>query len=156
MAYETTKVSQQKTWGDINALLYSHGCFASRQTDEPGKGFIIEFITKREAVLEGKKKFRQQAIRIPITYDFHGCNTKRQKEQEVRTKWRSVFYWLKAQFDAIDKDIVMFEQAFMADTVIPLPGGGSTRLIEHFLPEIVGGKVLKPPDFKMLLDGVED
>jgi len=152
MAYESTQVSPIRTWGDINALLYSHECSASRYTDEINKGFAVEFITKRTAVIEDKKVPRNHAVRIPVTFDFSQCNTKKQREQEIRTKWRSVFYWLKAQFDAIDKGIVLFEQVFLADTVLPLPGGRSIRLIDHVLPDLVGGKALKPPDFRMLLE----
>lgn len=80
---------------------------------------------------EGRKG--KQLVRMPVAYDYSRCKTPNQKEQERRTKWRSLYYYVKAVFDAVDKGIVMVEQAFMADTVVSLPNGEQKRVIEAFL-----------------------
>ena len=62
---------------------------------------------------------------MPVEYNFKGLDTPIKREQERRTKWRSLFYYIKAIFDAVDKGLVTIEQAFLADTVlvltVPLP-----------------------------------
>lgn len=134
MAYEQTSVDAMKSWGEICKVLYSHGCEATRYT-ETQDGFIMEFI--RASVTEGRKG--KQLVRMPVAYDYSRCKTPNQKEQERRTKWRSLYYYVKAVFDAVDKGIVMVEQAFMADTVVSLPSGEQKRVIEAFLPQVSHG-----------------
>jgi hypothetical protein len=134
MAYETTSVDCMKSWGEICKVLYSHGCEATRYTDMPD-GFIVEFI---RVSLAGGVKGRQ-VVRMPIRYDYSKCKTPNQKEQEKRTKWRSLYHYVKAVFDAVDKGIVMVEQAFMADTLVTLPSGEQARVIEAFLPQVSRG-----------------
>ena len=134
MAYEQTSVDAMKSWGEICKVLYSHGCEATRYTETP-EGLIIEFI--RVSTAGGQKG--KQVVRMPVAYDYSRCKTPNQKEQEKRTKWRSLFYYIKAIFDAVDKGIVMVEQAFMADTVVSLPSGEQKRVIEAFLPQVSHG-----------------
>lgn len=134
MAYEQTSVDAMKSWGEICKVLYSHGCEATRYTETPD-GFIMEFI--RVSMAEGRKG--KQLVRMPVAYDYSRCKTPNQKEQERRTKWRSLYYYVKAVFDAVDKGIVMVEQAFMADTVVSLPSGEQKRVIEAFLPQVSHG-----------------
>ena len=134
MAYEKTTVDCMKSWGEVCKILYAHGCEATRYTETPD-GFIIEFI-RVSASERGKGK---QVVRMPIRYDFSQCKTPNHAEQERRTKWRSLYYYVKAVFDAVDKGIVMVEQAFMADTVVSLPSGEQRRVIEAFLPQVSRG-----------------
>lgn len=134
MAYETTSVDCMKSWGEICKVLYSHGCEATRYTEMPD-GFQIEFSMKK--VVGGRGG--HQAVRMPVMYDFSSCRTEAQKEQEKRTKWRSLYYYIKAVFDAIDKGLVLTEQAFMADTVVFLPDGRDVRVIDALIPQIASG-----------------
>ncbi|MCK9601040.1 MAG: hypothetical protein M0R06_18505 [Sphaerochaeta sp.] len=134
MSYESTQVPEMKSWGEICKVLYSHGCEATRYTETP-EGFIMEFI--RASVTDGQKG--KQLVRMPVSYDYSRCKTPNQREQEKRTKWRSLYYYVKAVFDAVDKGIVMVEQAFMADTVVSLPSGEQKRVIEAFLPQVSHG-----------------
>lgn len=133
-AYEGTDVDAMKSWGDICKVLYSHGCEATRYT-ETSSGFIVEFI--RVSMANGRKG--KQIVRMPVGYNYSRCKTTKQMEQERRTKWRSLYYYVKAVFDAVDKGIVMVEQAFMADTVVSLPSGEQKRVIEAFLPQVSHG-----------------
>jgi hypothetical protein len=134
MPYEKTTIDPMKSWGEICRVLYSHGCEATRYTELPD-GFIVEFI--RVSIFGGVKG--KQIVKMPVKYDFSGCKTVQQQEQERRTKWRSLFYYVKATFDAVDKGIVTIEQAFMADTVVSLPSGEQKRVIEAFLPQVSRG-----------------
>jgi len=134
MSYESTQVPEMKSWGEICKVLYSHGCEATRYTETP-EGFIIEFI--RVSMAGGQKG--KQVVRMPVAYDYSRCKTPNQREQERRTKWRSLYYYVKAAFDAVDKGIVMVEQAFMADTVVCLPSGEQARVIDAFLPQVSRG-----------------
>jgi len=134
MAYEKTTVDSMKSWGAVCKVLYSHGCEATRYT-ESQEGFIVEFI--RVSIVGGIKG--KQVVRMPVRYDYSKSRTEQQKEQERRTKWRSLFYYIKAIFDAVDKGLVTVEQAFMADTMVSLPSGEQKRVIEAFLPQVSRG-----------------
>lgn len=128
MAYEHTSVDIMKSWSEICKVLYSHGCEATRYTETP-QGFIIEFL---------RTKPTKHVVKMPVQYNFKGLDTSVKREQEKRTKWRSLFYYIKAVFDAIDKGIVTIEQAFLADTVLML-NGESKRAIEFMLPSVASG-----------------
>lgn len=134
MPYEKTTVDPMRSWGEICKILYAHGCEATRYT-ELAEGFIIEFIrVSMNAGVKGK-----QVVKMPVRYDYSKARTVQMKEQERRTKWRSLFYYIKATFDAVDKGLVTIEQAFMADTVVSLPSGEQKRVIEAFLPQVSRG-----------------
>ena len=90
---------------------------------------------------------RQFLVQLPIRFDFRWCKTDQHRAQERRTRWRALFYYLKAVFDAIDKGIVLQEQAFMADLVLRLPNGETTRVVEAVLPQLTAGR---SPDLKAM------
>ena len=73
-----------------------------------------------------------------MEYRYPDRATPAQREQWRRTKWRSLFHWIKAQFDAIDQGIASYEQAFLSDTVVLLPNGGRSRVIDAIRPELNG------------------
>lgn len=138
MAYEKTTVDAMKSWGEINSILYAHGCEGTSYSEIPERGFQIEFVRRVEG--------RPVLVRIPVAYDLEPRQrngkpvppTAAQREQERRTKWRSLYYWIKAQFDAMDKGIVSYEQAFLADIVVGLPDGRRSRVIDAIRPELDG------------------
>jgi hypothetical protein len=134
MPYEKTTVDSMKSWGEICKILYAHGCEATRYTDS-ADGFIVEFI--RVSVVDGVKG--KQMVKMPVRYDYSKARTEQARDQERRTKWRSLFYYIKATFDAVDKGLVTVEQAFFADTVVSLPSGEQKRVLEAFLPQVARG-----------------
>jgi hypothetical protein len=161
MAYETTDVPAMQSYGEIVALLAMHGCDSTRHTEQPD-GFILEFV---RPINNGRV-----LVKIPVRYELtpkkHSNRlsptplTKCQIEQEKRTKWRGLYFYLKGVFDAVDKHIVMFEQAFLADTVMALPNGRSGRLIELMpgahIGEIIDSQfLLEEPavEYRKLPDG---
>ncbi len=145
MAYEKTTVDAMSSWGDINVILYAHGCEATSQSEIPEHGFQIEFVRN-----DGGKR---TLVRIPVSYRFEPRMTAKQREQEKRTKWRSLYHWIKAQFDAIDKGIVSYEQVFLSDIVVHLPGGQQSRIIDAIRPDLAPGQVF---DLSRLLPAPTD
>jgi hypothetical protein len=133
MAYETTTVDCMKSWGEINSILYKHKCEATAYSEIPNRGFQIEFVKKVNN--------RNVLVRVPVMYTFDKGMTEKMMEQEKRTKWRSLFYWVKAQFDAIDKGIVSYEQAFLADVVAQLPNGEQVRVIDALMPGLQNNEI---------------
>jgi hypothetical protein len=130
MAYEKTLVDAMKSWGEINSVLYAHGCEGTSYSEIPEKGFQIEFVRRVDG--------RPTLVRVPVEYRYPDRATPAQREQWRRTKWRSLFHWIKAQFDAIDQGIASYEQAFLSDTVVLLPNGGRSRVIDAIRPELNG------------------
>ena len=134
MAYESTTVTVERSQSEINRLLYNHGCEATRFTNTPD-GAIIDFI--RLEVKDGRE--RRIAVSLPVRYRLSEKMTQKQMQQHIRTKWRSVFYWLKAQFDAMDQGIIAYEEAFMPNLIVALPNGTSGRLRE-LMPQLSNGQ----------------
>lgn len=148
MAYEHTSVDTMKSWGEICRVLYSHGVEATRYT-ENSTGIVIEFVR----IVKAKDgTTTKRVVKMPVYYDFKGLDTPAKQDQEKRTKWRSLFYYIKATFDAIDQGIVGYEQAFLADTVLLLPSGVSVRVIEAMRPSLKSNcmdpfvPLLEPPE----------
>ena len=70
------------------------------------------------------------------------------KEQEVRSRWRGLLLCIKAKFEAVDRGVETFEEAFLSHVMAE---DGRT-VAEHAVPrlrEIVSGSVpLLPPPTK--------
>lgn len=137
MAYETTTIDPMKSWGEICAVVYAHGCEGTSYSEIPTKGFEVQFI-KSTTLGDSPRK---TMVRIPVFFKFPDKATPKMREQEIRTKWRSLYYYIKAVFDAIDKGIVTYEQVFLADMVMSLPNGEQSRVIDAMLPDQATGGV---------------
>ena len=134
-AYGKSEVPVARSMHHIQSMLYDHDCESTRFTDTP-EGFTIEFLrpVKRP---DGVKKM---VVSLPVRYDYAGCTTTLQKEQRKRTMWRSSFHYLKAMFDSIEKNIIPFEEAFLANFVVELPDGTKGRVKNLVLPKALAEK----------------
>jgi hypothetical protein len=123
MAYAaTTTVSVEKTRWEIETLLRKHMADGVRV----GENWVELF-----SVVEFKMKNRALRFRLSLACDIPEA-TQKQKEQFVRSRWRALLLTIKAKLESVEASIEVFDEAFMAQTVMP---DGKT-VAEHALPRI--------------------
>lgn len=151
-AYSTTSVPLLQSIEEVRKLVMSHGGVGFRYTQVP-EGITIEW-----GWTKGGQNF---LARLPVRFDFSPrpgryvgqkvALTEAQREQEMRTKARSLMYYLKATYDAIDKGIVLQEQAFMGDLLMRLPNGDAARTMDVLLPQIAAGQAVNADLNRLML-----
>ena len=120
MAYaEGTQVSPEKSRAEIERTLKRYGC----------DGFMFGWEGRR-AVLQFRAhdRYVRFILQMPNLADFAQTSggrkrNKSQQEQaaeaEERRRWRSLALAIKAKLDAVESEIVTFEDEFMAHIVLP-------------------------------------
>lgn len=96
---ERTRVPARQTRGEIEDLVMKRKA-KSFATYMEASGVMISF----------EMQDRRIAFRLPLPS---------KGEQEIRSRWRGLLLCLKAKFEAIDRGVETFEQAFLAHTMMP-------------------------------------
>ena len=106
-AYGHTKVSVGRTQEAIRKLLIKYGARGCQFSEifEPAT-IQLEFA---KVVNDQPRTVR---VRIPIA-----------EGKSVEQTYRALYYWLKAQFEAVDFGLVSFEDIFLSHFGWMLPGG---------------------------------
>lgn len=102
-AFHTTKVEANKTKGQIRDLLVKYGATQFGIMEEEGRALVGFHAQGRTVRIE---------VPLPLPLSFNA------KAEEMRI-WRAVRAWIFAQLAAVDSGIKTFEEAFLADTVLP-------------------------------------
>jgi|RhiMethySRZTD1v2_1073278.scaffolds.fasta_scaffold39857_9 hypothetical protein len=117
MAYATeTKVPVAKTRAEIERLLEKHGT----------KNFMSMLALDR-AVIIFELKERRIRFDLPLPK-----GSARGDEQRTRSLWRALLLCIKAKLESVESKIETFDEAFLAQTVMP---DGKT-VYEHTAPTI--------------------
>jgi len=132
-SYKNTTVPWEKTQGDITGLLMTHGARGIQWTNvfECNE---INFRFAHRVVIDGVEKDIGVEIRVPIRVPTKtpSGRDRRITAKEVRRAtnqaYRAVFWWLKAQLEAVDFGIQSVEQVFFANIICRLPDGRQTTL----------------------------
>lgn len=109
---EDTRVPAEKTRLEIEALMQKRGAdqfFSGADKDRAALAFRIND--------------RQMRFTLPLT----DCTP-----QQIRARWRTLLLVIKARLEAIDIGIVSFEEAFLAETVLP----DRSTVAETMVPQI--------------------
>jgi len=121
MAYaENTKVSVRTTRSDIESIVEKYGAsqYVSGWSDNRAMiGFTLMDRQVRFMLTLPEKTEKR------FTHSSRGPRLGEQVikswEQGCRAKWRSLFLVIKAKLEAVEQDIDTFEEAFMANIVLP-------------------------------------
>ena len=108
-----TKVPADRTRLEIEALMRKRGA------DQFFSG-----ADNSRAVLAFRIADRHMRFSLPL------ADTR--SDQQIRARWRALLLVIKARLEAIDIGIVSFEEAFLAETVLP----DRTTVAETMLPQI--------------------
>lgn len=132
-AYAETTVAVVKSQAEIRGLLLRYGAEQFGILEEENALAVIGF----------KAHGRTVRVEVPLPNKEGGCCTATGKwlnahspgarsfhEQEERRIWRAARAWIYTQLEAVESGIKTFEDAFLADTVVP----GGRRLVEWIAP----------------------
>jgi len=124
---ENTTVSIEKSQAEIQALIRRYGAkrFASAFDEDSGLS-IIQFEVESLRIL-----FRLQLPNITddrFQRDGRGYTRtqaaiEKSHEQECRRLWRSLVMVIKAKLESVESGIESFEEAFLAQVIVPGSGG---------------------------------
>lgn len=131
-AYSTTSVPVSKSQEAIRRMLFEHKAQGVTFHEEPG--FVgLRFslptaggvrIVKTSWVVppapERKRKRHTRYVRGTVTATKGDWE---RQDQQVRMTYRSLYYWLKSQFDALDHGFRTFDQVFLYDIEYTMEGG---------------------------------
>lgn len=133
MAYaEKTTVTPSKTQAEIQDLLEKYRCQNYAFARQDNRVVVLFEMAERRVrfslPLPGRNEFKttetgkaRTATAIDTAYD-----------QEVRRRWRALLLTIKAKLESVQSGIETFEEAFMAQLVLP---GGQT-MAEWAVPQI--------------------
>lgn len=105
-AYEHTAIKIEETKAHIGAIIAKYG----------GKLVSIVEVPGRVIVMMDSNHVPPRKLRFVL---HPPVGITRAIERECMTKWRSLYYYIKAALVAVDVGIMVFEQAFMAWIVNP-------------------------------------
>ena len=126
-AYKSTKVNWAKSQTAIIKLLNQKRIYQTRFTNLEDK-FAIEFLAQIDS------SERPVGVRILVPLSYKGENEK-QREQELNTLHRVLFYHLKAKFVAIESGLTEFMEEFMPHLIVMDKNGNSTTMGRTILPQ---------------------
>jgi len=158
--YRDTTVSWERTQGDITGLLMSHGARGIQWTNVFERN-EINFRFAHRVVIDGVEKDIGVEIRVPIRVPTKtpSGRDRRITAKEVRRAtnqaYRAVYWWLKAQLEAVDFGIQSIEQVFFANIICRLPDGRQSTVGEALKKGILSQTDfrLEAPDVEVLPSG---
>ena len=132
--YQGTNVTVSRSQAMIEKMLQEHGAV---------KIHFFKDFEKYMVVMAWERKFiiDDNPVVQPLA---HHITFKDKKEMQV---YRALYYHLKAKFEAVDFEIVSFEEEFLPYFVMKFPDGSSGTIAEYFIPDLKRGSL---PPFKPL------
>lgn len=136
MAYAAkTKVSTEKTLAEIKKLLNQKGAEKTVFYDEDSRaaigfemdGRVLRFVLPLP--LKGASEFKQTPVRGYWRTDEEAYGA---WEQACRQRWRALLLILKAKFEAVEAEILTFEEVFLAHILLP----NKQTVGECFVPQL--------------------
>ena len=148
--YKNTSVPWERTQGDITGLLVTHRAKGIQWTNVFEQNEIsFKFATTTE--IDGIEKqigFEiRTKINIPIKEDRSGYTvevTEKDVRQATNQAYRAVYWWMKAQLEAVEFGIQKIEQVFFSNIVCRLKSGATTTL-----GEALKAGILNQTDFQL-------
>lgn len=127
---ESTEVPADKTRGEIERMLARYGAMRFAYMTEPGAAIVM---------FEARERTIRFRIPMPDRGEFAEVSSWRgnqysgrwetrartpaQQEaaydQALRVKWRQLKLYIQAQLEAIENGVVSFDDAFLAESVLP-------------------------------------
>lgn len=141
-AYATTTVAVSKTQDDIRKLLVRYGAKGMQLTeifDPPSLNLRFQVI------VEHKEHTALAMVSMEIPTGEEEARNDREAEQYRRQAARALFYYLKAQLEAVDFGLVKLEEAFLAHFEIADKTGRITTIGRFVLPEFVAQQARTVP-----------
>lgn len=132
---ENTKVDSATTQAQIRKMLEQHGAVEGFVVGEQGGIAVLSF----------HMKDRRLTFRMAIPRVQHGGTERANAAatQEMRRMWRSLLLCIKAKLESVRSGIESFEDAFLAQTVLP-SGETMGEYASRTIPEALKGRPMPP------------
>lgn len=141
-AYATTVVTVAKTQEDIRKLLVRYGAKGMQLTEV----FDPPLLNLRfQVAVEDAGTTALAMISMEIPTGEGEARNDREAAQYRRQAARALFYYLKAQLEAVDFELVRLEEAFLAHFEITGQNGLLTTVGKRILPEFVAAQARTIP-----------
>jgi len=132
--YKHTSIPWERSQGDINGLLVKHRAIGVQWTYMFEEN-MVSFRFKTRTEINGVEKEIGVEIRtkihIPIKKDRSGYVVEvdaKHIRQAKNQAYRAVYWWMKAQLEAVEFGIQKIEQVFFSNIVCRLASGETTTL----------------------------
>lgn len=135
MAYaEGTTVSIEKSKGELKKVIYTHGGSNYEALERDTMAGIQFHLSDRmlRFIVQFPAPDAMQFKRTPTGRSRSSDVAYKEWEGECRRRWRALVLSVKAKFETVESGIETFEQAFLANTVLP---DGRT-VAEHTIPMV--------------------
>lgn len=144
-AYKNTPVNWSRTQTHITKLLNNRGIFEHQFTNLQDR-FILQFRVVENGI--------SKPIAVRIVVPFQTEAQSREREKEMNSLHRVLFYHLKAKFIAIESGLTEFMEEFMAHLIVTDKSGKSSTMGAMMLPQYKESlESGKQNEFKLLGDG---
>lgn len=134
----TTKVSPDKSRGEIESIFKRYGATGFAYGWQADRA-VIQFEMNRRHIRfdlpmpdRASRGFTHYKTRGGWMQERAEKQAEAQYEQAVRQRWRALVLSIKSKLEAVESNIEVFEEAFMAQIVLP---DGKT-VGQHMLPQI--------------------
>lgn len=137
-AYEDTRVPWYKSRGEIEDMIRREtGALGISWTEvhdhevapKGGSLVVLRFMCPQKLPAGG-----QVTIGIRIGVPIPGAPTAKERTQKVNQRHRSLYWWLKAQFDAVASGLITFSEEFF-----PHIDTGAGTVFERVAPQLIQG-----------------
>lgn len=136
----TTTVPVEKTEAEIKATVRRYGADRFASFEEPGRAAIT-------FEMRGRRVMFRMTLPAPSERRFvehsRGRRTpaaaEKEWEQACRARWRALLLCLKAKLESVEAGIESFEDAFLAQTVLPSGETFGDHVREDLGNAIAGG-----------------
>ena len=143
--YQDTKVSADRTQGDITALLRKYGVSQIRWTTD----FAMDQV-QLDFIVEYEKEEQIHRIAVRVTPPMFASTLKEKTWDPVKGHWkyhiteganwaqsmRLLYYWIKAKLEAVSFGLNSIEKEFLSDIVTTLPDG-----TQHTIWDMISSQV---------------
>jgi hypothetical protein len=131
---QNTDVSSDRSKAEIERILARYGATSFMSGWEPGRAAIGFVIHKRQVrfVLPLPDRTDKRFTLTPTGKQRSESAAETEYEQAVRQSWRALALVIKAKLEAVEAQIVGFDEEFLAHIV--LPGGGT--VYDHVGPGV--------------------
>jgi len=125
-----TVVAPEKSRADIERAIRSIGATSFVQGYDADRA-AIEFAAKGRRLRFAIKMIDRNRPPHEITHDKHGRLRSRSQvdaliDAEERRLWRALLLVIKAKIESVESGIETFDQAFLANIIVPGPDGVTT------------------------------
>jgi hypothetical protein len=144
--YADTEVAVEKSRSQIDQLLRSFGASGVQWSElwDKDRVELLFGVTHDDGKSTAVKVILPTFTASHRTWDPKAGGNRMVKSPNWRQSYRLTYYFLKAKLESVTYGLRLFEEEFLADTVVLTPGGRQVRVAEILVPAITDGRLDVP------------